>query len=178
MTLPCDAASWSKRLHDAGLKMRWSLTMTNSYKKPLALFVTLVLACHLCGGTGLFCTKQFPHPARSSGNDRPGTPVFSVEQGNVSVGAWSPADKHRGPSECTCKKRKCPTIPRSAILSKPPHRFTTFHFQPKHVGFDSLLPQVKRVLFGLGGSTSLVQWVSLRCLPFTSPLACTSVLLM
>lgn len=157
--------------------MSWNLTMLSTYRKHIALGVIVVLACHLGGGTGLFCARKFSHPSRPSGNDRPGVPVTAVGHDNVSVTGWNATEKRSGSSGCTCKKRKCPTIPRSAILSKPVHRFTSFYCQPKQVGMESPLPHQSPCHFGRGGGRSLERWGPLVHLPFSRPLAYTCVLL-
>jgi len=144
-----------------------------AYKRSAGLALVVVMGVHLFSGLGLFCTNETLRSFRtlgiaSSGNDR----------SEVSGSAWDAAGSQGGNPNCCCKKhKKCPAIPRTAIISNPTHRFYEVRFQANSVCFDSLVAHVTDPRFAARDDRPLMElaW----CAPFCSPtpLELTSVLL-
>ncbi len=158
-------------------KMSRNLTKIGAYKRRAALVMALVLACHLLGGTGLFCANQFPHASRSSGNNRTAPVVAANDQGGVSPTVWSNADSQGRTSPCSCKKHKCPTIPRTTLASNPTHRFNEVQRQVRSACADSLAADVTNHRFASGSASPFMRFVWGTAFSRSTLLVSTCVLL-
>jgi hypothetical protein len=148
-----------------------------AYKNRGALVMALVFGWQLLTGTGFFCVNQYPHAFRSAGSDRAPSAEATVHPEDPSPRAWNGADSAGAPP-CSCKKKKkCPTIPRTAITSNPTHRCNEVNRQVKSACGDSLVLNVRHDHFAFGSAPPFLKQE--RSVPFASstPLSNTCVLL-
>jgi len=159
--------------------MNWNMKKFNAFRRSAGLALVLVMGVYLFSGSGLFCTNETLRSIRALGIDPVAVGITaSDDPGEVAGSAWDTAGSQGGSSNCCCKKhKKCPAIPRTAIISNPTHRFYEVQFQAKSACCGSLSAQVTDHRFVTGGDPPLMElaW----CAPFfcSNPLALTSVLL-
>jgi len=154
-----------------------TLKNTRAYKRRAALVMVLVLACQLLSGTGFFCANKFPHPSRSSGNDRTAPDVSALERGNLSDTTWKNAESQGKPRPCTCKKHKCPTIPRTTLVAHPTHRFNAAQRQFRSTCCLSLTVDLRSHRFAFGSAPPFMESDSGTPFYCSTPLSITGVLL-
>jgi len=167
----------TRRKQHTDRKVSGNLTKTGAYKRRAALVMALVLACHLLGGTGIFCANRFPHPSRVSGNERTAPAVTAQAVGNVFSAVANSVHRGGKTAPCNCKKHQCPTIPRSALTSDPAHRFNEDQRQSRTVCGDSVALDATDHRFALGSAPPFIGLVWGTTFSSLTPLASTCTLL-
>lgn len=151
-----------------------------AHKKSAGLVMVVMMSVHIFSGLGLLCPTETLRMFRALGIARValGITLSDHDRGEVSGNGWDTARSQGGTSKCCCKKhKKCPAVPRVAIISNPTHRFHEIQVQAKSVCCDSLVSHLTDHRFAARGARPLIElaW----CAPFfcSNPLALTSVLL-
>jgi hypothetical protein len=152
----------------------------SAYKRRAGFIMVVVMSFNIVSGLRLFCADNFLASFRTHGIESVALAVAvpGTDNAEVSAGASANSDGKGGAVPCSCKKKKkCPAIPRTVIISNPSHRLSEFQRQAKSQCCDSLVPQVTDQRFAARGAkpTMGLGWSA----PFFSsnPLALTSVLL-
>lgn len=152
--------------------------MIGAHKKSTTVALSFVLAFQLLTGTGFFCAVKFSHVSRPLGNpsatfaaDLKASPEVASEDG------WDGSVNQRESVPCSCKKhKKCPTIPRLALISYPIHRFAEVERLTKgdcrHLAFTA-----KDYRFALRDGPPYLELESGGPIHSSSPLEATCVLL-
>jgi hypothetical protein len=152
----------------------------SAYKKKAVLLMIVVMSFHVVGGLRLFCANQVLPPVRAVSGENGSLAVTPTDRGSaeVFVGASIGLDKKGGSSQCGCKKKpKCAAIPRAAITSNPPHRFSEFQRQAKSICSDVIVPQMTTGCFAARGTPLFMELGSRAPSSSRNPLSLTCILL-
>lgn len=153
------------------------MKIIGEHKKSTTLVLGFVLAFQLLTGTGFFCAAQYAQAPNPSGNESRAFADTNASVEDVFASPWKGSVSERESGPCTCKKhKKCPTIPRSTLISNPNHRLAEVERLLNCAGCDGIAP-VESHRLALRGGPSYVESVSSRPFPSSSPLAGTCVLL-
>jgi len=153
--------------------MNKNIKQISAHRRLTGLVMALVVGVHIVSGSGIFCANLRPFIAFaalwSAASDH--------DRGRVLVSTPNSTDNQSGPSNCCCKK-KCPAIPRSAIVSSnPTHRFHSGEFQAKSACYHSLVHQMTDHRFAARGDWPLMELARSAPLFGSNPLSLTCVLL-
>jgi hypothetical protein len=129
-----------------------------AHKKRGSLVIALILGWQLLTGTGFFCVNQYPHAFRSAGSARTAHAGTTAVPDDGSAGAWNNVAGQSGKVPCSCKKKKkCPTIPRTTLISNPTHRFNEEQRQVRTACGESLVLNGTDRCFAFGSAPPFVK---------------------
>ena len=161
--------------------MSWNVNKISAYRRRAGIITVFVMISYLFSGLGIFCADASLAQFRTHGMDNSSAVAVTPpdrDNGEVSAGASGNRDRKGGTLPCSCKKKKkCPAIPRAAIISNPTHRSSEFQRLAKSDCWDALVSQTMDIHFVTRGNTPLLE-LAWRSSFFSSPpLALTCVLL-
>jgi len=140
----------------------------------------LAMSFHILSGVRLFCANELLRPFRTVGVEVGALAVTAPEPDSAQVSGAPPENRNTqsGASRCNCKnQKKCPAIPRTAIISNPTNRFGEFERQAKSVCSGSLALDVTDNGFLEARDTPFRQLACSGPLRSSTPLALSCVLL-
>jgi hypothetical protein len=159
--------------------MSWNMKKISAYKRRVGLIAIIVVSVYTVSGLRLFCADDFHASLRVYGSNAGSIAASASGIGNTEFSADGSMnlDAKRGTIPCSCKKKKkCPAIPRAAIIPNP-GRASEFERLTKSVCCGSSPGQITDDLALAGGYSPFPDACGFSACHSFTPLALTCVLL-